>query len=236
VSLRVLAIGAHPDDVELGVGGLLVKLATDGFSTGILDLSRGERASRGTPEQRAAEATAAAAILRVSVRENAGLPDGGIADTPEQRQQVAGFIRRLQPEIILAPMAPDRHPDHAAAAALVRAACFEAGLHRSSVQGVPFRPNAIYGYTAYFELPRSPEIVIDITGVFETKLDALRCYRSQFHLEGAEGPETYVSSLRFWENIRHRAAYWGHRVGVDFGEPLYLEGPMKLDLLPELRS
>lgn len=234
MKVTVLAVGAHPDDVELGVGGLLIKLARHGVSTGILDLSRGERASRGNAEERAREAAAAAKILGVVVRENAELPDGGIADTPEQRSIVAQYIRDLQPQILLAPMTPDRHPDHAAAATLARSACFEAGLHRAQLSGAPFRPQAVYGYTPYSELNRTPEIVVDISEYLDEKLRALACHASQFHAENPSGPETYISSRLFWENIRHRAAYWGGRVGVKFGEPLHGDTPMRFDLLPEL--
>ena len=230
----VLAVGAHPDDVELGIGGLVHKLTARGFAVALLDLSRGEMSTRGTPEERADEAARAAAILGVARRENAGLPDGALANTPEQRLGVIRFVRLFRPRMLLAPMAGDRHPDHHAAHQLVRDAAYFAGLERIDTGQEPYRPPVAYFYHPYYDDVAAPQMVVDVSDHFEAKLEALRAYASQFHNPGYEGDETYISSARFWETIRVRAAYWGNRIGVAYGELLCSDGPVGVDLPPGL--
>lgn len=232
----VLAIGAHSDDVELGVGATLLKLVDRGFSVAVLDLTRGEAASRGTVSERAQEAGAAAELLQVAVRENAGLPDGAVANTPEQRLAVIPFIRALRPRVILAHWDEDRHPDHNAAHGLVLDANFEAGVASVEAEGKPYRAPVVYGYHPYTEDRRPPQLVVDISEYFERKMEVLRCYRSQLHNPDYEGEETLASSGAFWEGIRTRAAYWGGRIGVLYGEALFAEGPLGVDILPGLGS
>lgn len=232
--LDVLAIGAHPDDADLGVGGMLCKLAAAGYRTGILDLTRGEMASRGTPELRAQEAAEAGKRLGLMLREQAGLPDGGLADSLEQRHAVAHWLRLLRPTVVLAPMTPDRHPDHEAAYHLVRAAFFFAGVSGLDTGAPPVRPTTLLHYCAYHQPGAPPALVVDISDHFEAKMHALAAFTSQFHQPDARGPETFVSSAAFWEDIETRARYWGGRVGAIHGEPLYLEGPLRMDLPPGL--
>jgi bacillithiol biosynthesis deacetylase BshB1 len=234
VSVDLLAIGAHPDDVDLGIGGILLKAVAQGRQVAILDLTRGELGTRGTPELRLAEATAAAAILGVHHRHNAGLPDGALANVPAQQQAVAAFIRALQPRVLLAPMAPDRHPDHIAAHALVRDANFLAGLSNWPGPGPPHRAAHVYFYHSYHEIQVAPAFTVDISAHWEEKLKALRAYASQFHNPSFEGKETLVSSPEFWEGIHLRAAYWGQRSGVRYAEPLYTDATLALPLPPGL--
>jgi bacillithiol biosynthesis deacetylase BshB1 len=234
MSLDVLAIGAHPDDADLGVGGMLHKLSDAGHRVGILDLTRGELASRGTPDLRAAEAAEAARRLGLARREQAGLPDGGLADTAEQRATVAHWIRVLRPRVLLAPMTPDRHPDHEAAHRLVRSAHFFSGVAGLDTGAAPHRAERIFYYHAYHEADLAPALVVDIGGHFEAKRHALEAFASQFHQPGAAGPETHVSSRAFWEQIEHRSRHWGARIGAAHGEPLHLEGPLGVDLPPGL--
>lgn len=224
----VLAIGAHPDDVELGVGGLIHKLTQHGRTVVILDLTQGEMGTRGTPELRAAEATEAARILGVTARENADLPDGGLANTADQQRRMIPFIRKYRPSIVLAPMVPDRHPDHQAAHALVRDANFFAGLERIETGQERYRARSLYFYHPYFEAAM-PTFVMDVSEHFKVKLEALSAYKSQFYNPERVEPETLVASKEFWESIEKRAAYWGSRVGVAYGEALYVEGPMKAE-------
>lgn len=235
-TLDVLAIGAHPDDVEIGVGGILLTVAAQGHSTAVLDLTRGEAGSRGSAEERAVEAQAAAQALGLQARENAQLPDGGLADTNEQREAVARAIRRLRPSIILSHAPHDRHPDHHAAHALVRNANFLAGVSTFKSEDEPHRAPRLFFYHPYSEVDTPPDLVVDISGQFDRKLEVLRAYRSQFHNPEYEGPATLVSSAEFWDAIRTRAAYWGDRIGVAYAEPLFADGPLAAATLPGLES
>lgn len=233
MTVDVLAIGAHPDDVEIGVGGLVHKLMLTGRTVGILDLTRGELSTRGTVEERNREADSAAKILGASIRKNAELPDGGIADTPEQRAQLIPIIRQLRPRALLAPMSHDRHPDHHAAHGLVKSANYFAGVTRAHPDYEPYRIPHLYFYRVY-NVPESPQLVVDVSESFETKLAALRCYASQFHNPDYPGEQTYVSSQEFWDGIRIRAEYWGARIGVRYAEPLYADLPIGIATLPGL--
>ena len=235
MTVDVLAVGPHPDDVDLAVGGILHKLARQGYATGILDLTRGEMATRGSVGERAKEAAAAARILKVARRGNVGLPDGALANTDEQRRTLALFLRSFRPRILIAPYPNDRHPDHEAAHVLVRDANYLAGLSRFDVAGEPHRADHVYYYRVYKDVER-PDLVIDISDDFETKLEALRAYRSQFQNPEYKGESTYVASGAFWENIRIRAEYWGATIGVTYGEGLYTDGPIGLDTLPGLKE
>ncbi|MBI1321513.1 MAG: bacillithiol biosynthesis deacetylase BshB1 [Candidatus Hydrogenedens sp.] len=226
----ILAFGAHPDDAELGVGGQLHKAAKRGFRVVIADLTRGEMGTRGTPEERAVEAAQAAELLGVSARINAGLPDAGLADSPEQREAVIRIIREHRPRTILAPMKPDRHPDHEAAHDLIRSANFYSGLAKVDTGQPPYRAPALYFYYAYFTGDAPPAFVVDVSGHFDQKLSALRAYRSQLFNPERDEPQTFVSTEEFWEDIATRALFWGARIGVRYGEPLYHFGPVGLEL------
>lgn len=234
--MDVLAIGAHPDDVDLGMGGLAHKLARTGRQVAILDLSRGEMGTRGTVEERLAEAAEAARRLGVAARENARLPDGHLENSYEQREAIVPFIRKFRPEVILAPMTPDRHPDHGAAHDLARDANFMAGLARIETGHPTYRAPKVYYYSPYFDLADDPAFVVDISEDFEAKLEALRAFASQFHNPEYKGAPTMIASERFWKSIKIRAAYWGNRIGVDYGEPIYTLEPVGLALLPEFTA
>lgn len=251
-TVDVLAIGAHPDDVEIGIGGTVRKLVLQGRRVGILDLSQGELASRGSVEERRAEAQRAAEILGVLRRQNAGLPDGGITNTTAQQHALIPFIRSFRPRVILAPMRDDRHPDHEAAHHLVRAADYFAGLVRlhsanqdsanqdsgnqnSGPESEPWRAPHMYFYAVHKEMA-IPQLIVDVSGQFEDKLAALRAFRSQFHNPEYGGVETYVSSAGFWESIQQRAAYWGSRIGVAYGETLFSDGPIAVSTLPGIEE
>lgn len=232
----VLAIGAHPDDVEIGAGGTILRLVDQGWRVGILDLSRGELSSRGRPEEREVEAAAAAKALGVAVRRNADLPDGGLANTPEHRAPIIEAIRELEPRVLLSHMTPDRHPDHEVAHTLVRDANFFSGLTSIATEAEPRRAESMLFYRPYYEDATPPQFVMDISQYFEAKLEVLRLYRSQFHNPDYEGAETMISGEAFWEGIGTRAAYWGHRINVAYGEALYGETPVALESLPGLKG
>ena len=232
-TVDVLAVGAHPDDVEIGVGGFLHKLTQRGHRVAILDLSQGEMSTRGAPEERAEEARQAAEILGVSARECAELPDGAITNTTEEQRKLVPFLRKFRPRVLLANMAPDRHPDHTAAHYLVRDANFFAGLARIDTGQAPYRAPVLYFYHPYYE-SEQPHFIIDVSDHFEAKLASLRAHASQFHNPDYEGEETLISSKSFWDGIVARAAHWGARAGFAYGEALHMDGLLAVDLPPGL--
>jgi len=253
LSVDVLAVGAHPDDVEVGIGGLVRKLADQGRSIAILDLTRGEMGSRGSVKERREEAREAARVLGAACRENARLPDGALSNTAEQQRAIIPFIRRFQPDVILAPMRGDLHPDHEAAHYLLRDANHFAGLAKLDPESEwgPWRAPRVYFYSVYRE-PAMPALIVDVTKQFGAKMDALRAYRSQFHNPDYDGPQTYIASEQFWEGMRARAAYWGTRLvsihganqhtadrvdeGVLCGECLFSDVPVTVEALPGLEA
>jgi bacillithiol biosynthesis deacetylase BshB1 len=227
-SVDVLAIGAHPDDMELICGGTLVRAHMLGRSTGILDLAAGEMASRGTPELRATEAAKAAKVLGVSVRENLGLPDGGIQNTPETRAKVAVVIRRLKPKIVITHSQHGRHPDHPTVAQLVRDACFVAGLKKIAPESAPHRPLKVIHALSFREDNQKPTFVVDISDAFEKKLEAIACYASQFG-DAVQAGEVYPNGEPLPDLIRHHAAHYGSLIRCRYGEPFYTTETMRVD-------
>jgi bacillithiol biosynthesis deacetylase BshB1 len=224
MKLDVLAIGAHPDDVELTCAGTLINLVRDGRSVGIADLTEGELGTRGTREIRAREAQRAGEIIGVQVRENLRLPDGGISLTRETRSSVITLIRRFRPEILLFPFHDDRHPDHEHAHQLCKEAWFYAGLEKVETvhdgrKQEPHRPKRYYNFMQWNEF--QPTFIVDITSTFEKRLEAIRAFRSQFH--DPESPErsTVLSDPEFMEMVRVRAEYYGDRIGTRYGEPFF---------------
>jgi bacillithiol biosynthesis deacetylase BshB1 len=233
-SVDLLAVGAHPDDVELGAGGTLLRAVHAGVRVGVLDLTRGELSSRGTVSERRAEAERAASLLGLVTRQNVDLPDGGLANTDEQRRAVIPFIRALKPKVLLTHAPVDRHPDHVAAHGLVRDANFFAGVTSIETDAQPHRAKQLYYFHPYQDNAQEPRFVMDISEFFERKVEVLRAHTSQFYNEEYAGDQTHVSSARFWEAIRTRAAYWGNTIGVEYGEPFHSDGPLALGSLPGL--
>lgn len=229
----VLAVGAHPDDVEVGIGGIVAKLVKQGRRVAILDLTQGELATRGSIEERHAEAQTASAVLGVSFRANAQLPDGNLVNLNPMRAKVAYRIREIRPHAILCPMHSDRHPDHDAAHYLVRDANYFAGLNKIDIGLEPYRAAHVFYYRVYGETT-PPSAIVDVSDTFELKLAALRAYKSQLFNPQYEGAATFVSSESFWNSIRTRAEYWGGRIGVAYGEPIYSDAPIGLTTLPGL--
>jgi bacillithiol biosynthesis deacetylase BshB1 len=226
--ITVLAVAAHRDDVELTCGGTLLRAAAAGHTTGILDLTEGEMGTRGSAELRAQEAARAAEVLGVSVRENLGLPDAGIVNTPETRRLVAVVIRRLRPRIVIAPALMGRHPDHRETAMLVRDACFVAGLKKIDPDTPAHRPLKVIHCVTYREDFSKPTFVVDISDVFEKKLDAIRCYGSQF--EGVtQAGEVYPNGEPLFDVVRHHAAHYGSMIRTRYGEPYFTYETMRVD-------
>lgn len=224
----VLAIAAHRDDVELTCGGALARHARLGHRTGIIDLTAGEMGTRGSAAERGQEAEAAAAVLGVALRENLGLPDAGIANTPETRRQLARRLRALRPRVVLAPAPRGRHPDHRVAAQLIRDACFLAGLAKLDPGTPPHRPRKVVHAIAYREDHVKPTFVVDISEDFETKLAAIRCYASQF--DGATwAGEVYPNGEPLYDLVRHQAAHYGTLIRTRYGEPFFTHETMRAD-------
>lgn len=232
----------HPDDIELGCAGILIKQAAAGQAVGILDLTRGELGTRGTPEIRLQEAAEAAKIMGVCVRENANMRDGFFRNDEEHQMQLIPYIRRWRPDIVITNALEDRHPDHGRAGRLVADACFLAGLRRiaTSYDGKAqeaWRPKRVFHMIQDRQL--SPSFIVDISGVHGQKLEAIQAYHSQFHQPGSGEPETYISTHNFLEQIKYRDALMGKRIGTEFGEGLVSENIPGLSdlgklLLPEM--
>lgn len=224
----LLAIAAHRDDVELTCGGALIKHGWKGQRTGIIDLSAGEMGTRGSAEIRAREAAAAADVLGVALRENLGLPDAGIMNTPETRLALARRLRELRPRVVIAPAPRGRHPDHRVAAQLVRDACFLAGLTKLDPASPPHRPHKVLHAITYREDHVKPTFVVDISAEFETKLDAIQCYASQFDGVTWAG-EVYPNGEPLAEIVRHQAAHYGSLIRCKYGEPFFTYETMRAD-------
>ena len=212
-----LAFGPHPDDVELFCGGTMIRLAELGHATGVVDLTRGERASQGSPEERAREAEAAAAILGLGFRDNLGLPDTGLAAQPDQLAAVVGALRRRRPELVLVPWLEDRHPDHGAAGTLVTRAVYFAGVRNYAPEaGERFAPRQVLYYAMRHRL--TPSFIVDTSAAAARKAQAIACYASQVQRRGADA--TLISSPRAHEAIDARDRYYGSMIGASHGEPM----------------
>jgi bacillithiol biosynthesis deacetylase BshB1 len=227
-TIDLLAIFPHPDDAELGCGGTLAKVAGAGHRVGIVDLARGEMASRGSVERRAEEALRAATVLGVSIRENVGLPDARLRNDPATREQLALVIRRFRPRVVIAPALEGRHPDHRVAAQLVRDACFVAGLAKVAPNIAKHRPLKILHCLTHRQDFVRPTFVVDVTAEFERKLEAIRCYESQF--EGlTQAGEVYPNGEPLEDIIRHHGAYYGALIRQRYGEPFFTTEMMAVD-------
>lgn len=227
-TVDILAIAAHRDDVELTCGGTLIKAVLLGRATAVIDLTAGELGTRGSAELRGEEASRAAAVMGLTARENLGLPDGGVVNTPETRARLAVAIRRFRPAIVIAPSVNGKHPDHTVSAQLIRDACFVAGLSRVE-PGVPvFRPRKVVHCLAYREDNLKPTFVTDISETFERKLDAVKCYSSQFD-EATQAGEVFPNGESLYEIIRHQAAHYGSLIRTRYGEPFYTTETMRVD-------
>jgi bacillithiol biosynthesis deacetylase BshB1 len=229
-TVDLLAIFPHPDDAELTCGGTLLKSARQGYRVGILDLSLGEMASRGTVELRAAESTRAASILQVSLRENLRLADSGLTNDPETRLAVARVIRRLKPSIVIttAPSPFGRHPDHRVTAELVRDAVFVSGLKTIEPGLSAHRPRKVLHSITYREDYLKPTFVVDISDVMEEKLAAVGAYESQFG-GATQAGEVYPNGESLLDIIRHQAAHYGSLIRVRYGEPFHTTETVQVD-------
>lgn len=226
--MDILAIAAHRDDVELTCAGTLIKAAALGRITAVVDLTAGELGTRGSAELRGEEAANAARVMGLSARENLGLPDGGVVNTPETRARLASVIRRLRPTIVIAPSMRGKHPDHTVSSQLIRDACFVAGLKKVEPDIPVHRPRKVVHCLAYREDNVKPTFVVDITDVFEKKLEAVKCYSSQFD-EAIQAGEVFPNGEPLYDIIRHQAAHYGTLIRTKYGEPFYTTETMRVD-------
>ena len=237
MKLDILAFGAHPDDVELGCAGTILKEISLGKTVGIIDLTRGELGTRGSAEIRDQEANAAAKILGVSARENLEMRDGFFVNDEKHQLEIIKMIRKYQPEIILCNAIDDRHIDHAKGSKLVSDACFLSGLMKieTSLEGesqTAWRPKLVYHYIQWKNI--EPDFVVDITGFTDKKIESILAYSSQFYDANSKEPESPISSKNFLESLNYRSRDLGRLTGVDHAEGFTVERYLAVNSLADL--
>lgn len=224
--LDVLAIAAHPDDVEQTCGGTMLRMAEAGYSTGIIDLTAGDMGTRGSPEIRVEESQAAAAVLRVSHRENLHFPDARLENSMAGRMTIAHRIRELRPKTVILPYWTGRHPDHYRASELGYEGCFLAGLKKIDQYTEPHRPHKIIYSSIYANV--TPSFVVDISRYFEKRMESLFAYRSQYG-SVEEGSALFPNEAEIRERLSSVARFYGNLIGVKYGEPFVVKETMQID-------
>ncbi|PVX44662.1 bacillithiol biosynthesis deacetylase BshB1 [Flavobacterium sp. 103] len=238
MKLDILAFGAHPDDVELGCSGTILKEVSLGKKVGVIDLTRGELGTRGSAEIRDQEANAAAKILGVSVRENLNMRDGFFVNDEKHQLEIIKMIRKYQPEIVLCNAIDDRHIDHGKGSKLVSDACFLSGLMKietvldGEIQK-PWRPKVVYHYIQWKNI--EPDFVVDITGFTDKKIESILAYRSQFYDPNSNEPESPISSKNFLESLNYRSRDLGRLTGVEHAEGFTVERYLAVNSLGDLK-
>jgi N-acetylglucosamine malate deacetylase 1 len=228
MTLDILAMAAHPDDVELTCGGTLLKMAEKGYKTGILDFTAGEMGTRGTPETRAKEAAAASKILRVGWRGNLGVADSDVQANRENKMKLAQKIRELRPRTVIIPYWEARHPDHYHASALGYEGCFLAGLKQLPLEGEAYRPFKILYATSFEGMPAT--FIVDITAQYETRREAILAYGSQFRpAESERKQKVFLAIDELDSRMDLMARHYGQMIGVKYGEPFLQKELMAVD-------
>ncbi len=227
--LDALVIAPHPDDAELGMGGGILRMISQGMSVGILDLTDGEPTPHGDVETRIRETISASRVLGIKWRENLELPNRSLEPTLENRAALANVFRRTQPDWLFAPYWIDAHPDHTAATQLVEEARFWSKLTKSTLQGEPWHPKRIFNYyCVHLKMAANPDFILDISEYWENKFTAIKCFKSQF-IVGREDVHP-----NFLVQLRNEASYWGKCIGVEYGEPYACREPIGLKGFTEL--
>ncbi len=245
MKLDILAIGVHPDDVELGCSGTLINEIKRGKKAGILDLTQGELGTRGTVETRYEEASKAAMIIGVQVRENLKMRDGFFRNDEEHQMQLITAIRKYQPDIVFANVLNDRHPDHGRAGKMIADCCFLSGLAKIETKDENgnlqprWRPSYVLHYLQ--DWYHEPDLLIDISDSFEQRMESIKAYGTQFHtsVNSEEGPQTYISTPDFLDSVVARARMLGKRIGVKYAEGFTCEkkiGIRNLDALVQVET
>ena len=229
INVDVLAIFAHPDDMELTVGGTLLKMKSLGYRTGALDVTQGEMGTRGTPEGRAEEALEAARILKLDVRENLELPDGHVWVTEETRTKLVRALRRLKPKVILTQQFDDPHPDHNHISQLVRESARLSSMQKYDGDfgqqriNVPMVAHNVFSYRVF------PSFIVDISEFLEDKMRAIRAHISQFHNPNSTDLETRLSEKGFLDQLENRSRYYGSLIGTEAGEPYFVREALNIE-------
>ena len=227
--LDALAVFSHPDDAELTVAGTMLKLKSLGYRTGVLDMTRGEMGTRGTPEGRAEEAREAARVLRLDARLNLEQPDGHLMVTDEARRALVRVLRRTRPRVLFTSHWDDPHPDHAATCKLVREAARLASMRRYDEEsGLGRIPMPMIAHAVYSRLV-APSFVVDVSDFVEEKMRAIRAHASQFYREGVDEPETRISDKSFLAQIEYRMRYYGSLIGTEAGEAFYVREALNVE-------
>jgi len=239
MKLDILAIGAHPDDVELGCAATLAKEIANGKKVGIIDLTQGELGTRGTDKTRFTEAKNAAKILGVDIRANMKFADGFFINDKEHQMQLIKMIRKYEPEIVICNAIEDRHIDHAKGSQLVCDSCFLSGLLKIETiddegnKQKTWRPKQIYHYIQWKNL--EPDIIVDVSGYMDIKMDAVMAYKTQFYDANSKEPITPIATKNFTENIKNRAIDMGRLIGVEYGEGFTVDRNLAVDSLFNLK-
>ena len=226
MSLDVLAIAAHPDDIEQTCGDTLIKMAEQGYRTGALDLTAGDMGTRGTPEQRVAESEAAAKAMKLAWRGNLHMPDARLENNIMARMTLAAKIRELKPRVVILPYWQARHPDHYRAGELGYEACFLAGLKKLDEYSEPHRPKKILYASLYTDV--KPSFIVDISGQFERRMEALLSYGSQYGAQ-SEGGALFPDEAEIRERLGAIARFYGNQIGVKYGEPFVVKEAIRID-------
>jgi bacillithiol biosynthesis deacetylase BshB1 len=228
MKLDLLAIAAHPDDVELTCGGTMFKMARRGYKTGILDLTAGEMGTRGTPETRAKEATKAAKLLGVAWRGTLGVPDSDVQPSRQHKLKLAAAIRELRPKTVILPYWQARHPDHYHASTLGYEGCFLAGLKQLPIEGEAYRPFKILYSTSYADV--RPTFVVDITKEFEQRRKTILAFASQFRAAKRQANnKVFLAIDRLEDEMNQLARHYGQMIGVKYGEPFLTKELMQVE-------
>ncbi len=233
MKLDILVFGAHPDDVELGCGGTVIKEVKAGKRVGIIDLTRGELGTRGTAETRTAETKLATEIMGVAIRENMNFKDGFFKDDEDHKLALIEKIRKYQPEIVITNAVSDRHPDHGRGSQITVDACFLAGLEKINTGQQVWRPKAIYHYIQFNHL--TPDVVVDISEEIEEKLKAVKAYGTQFFNPESNESETIISSQGFLDSVSYRAKDLGRQANCEFAEGFLAHQMPKIDSLFDIK-
>lgn len=226
-AVDLIFFGAHPDDVELSVGATVAKSVKDGLRVGIVDLTRGEMGTRGTPQLRKREAQNAAKVLGASFRTQLDFQDGNLQTGRDQELQIIELLRRYRPKLVIAPWPDDRHPDHTRTGQIVTEASFYAGLRALDTGLAAHRPQTVLYYLQNYMIP--PSFVVDVTKTWKTKMKSVAAYKSQFHDPNSTEPLTFISDPKFLGMIEARGRHFGALIGAEYGEAFVTKQPPKLD-------
>jgi bacillithiol biosynthesis deacetylase BshB1 len=224
---EVLVFGAHPDDIEIGCGGTVRKLVELGHRVALIDLCRGELGTRGDAKARASEAAEALRILGAGARENLDLPDGRIEPSPEAVSAAVDCVRRWRPRLVIAPHGDARHPDHRGASRLIYRASFLAGLPRLTTAHLPHRPRQLMYYGEADAM--TPTFIVDVSAQFDSKMEAIRAYRTQFLSAASSDPDTRLTDPRMLCTLEMSMALLGTRIGVGYGEGFQIRGSLRVE-------